>query len=184
MSGSLVADGQGATVRAGIAFVTIASLRVGIAEENVTWGDLYAVQPFSSTVLSMIIVGGQVRGVLKQEWEAPLSVSGLSYTFDERKSTGSRIFEIRVDGPRLPLEYSPLVNLHGINETAEPRGMRQNRHPRVCTLLMLQPIHGFPPGCAPGDASALNVLSTAYYYALPRPLGVGVTKKKLMGSTL
>ncbi|WP_292521308.1 5'-nucleotidase C-terminal domain-containing protein [Methanoculleus sp.] len=67
VSGSLVADGQRATVHAGIAFVTIASLRVEIAEESATWGDLYAVQPFSSTVLSMTIVGGQVRGVLEQE---------------------------------------------------------------------------------------------------------------------
>ncbi|KDE54783.1 bifunctional UDP-sugar hydrolase/5'-nucleotidase [Methanoculleus sp. MH98A] len=104
--GNLVADAQRAAMGADIAFVTTGSLRAEIAEGNVTWGDLYAVQPFSSTVLSMALTGEQVRGVLERQWEAPLpphnlAVSGLSYTFDERKPAGSRIVEVRVNGTAL-----------------------------------------------------------------------------------
>lgn len=53
--GNLVADSQRAAMGADIAFVTTGSLRAEIAKGgNVTrGGDLYAVQPFSSTVLSM-----------------------------------------------------------------------------------------------------------------------------------
>ena len=104
--GNLVADGQRAAMGADIAFVTTGSLRAEIAEGSVTWGDLYAVQPFSSTVLSMTLTGEQVRDVLERQWEVPvpphnLAVSGLSYTFDERKPAGDRIVEVRVNGTPL-----------------------------------------------------------------------------------
>ncbi|MDV2482212.1 bifunctional metallophosphatase/5'-nucleotidase [Methanoculleus sp. Wushi-C6] len=104
--GNLVADGQRAAMNTDIAFVTTGSLRAEIAEGTVTWGDLYAVQPFSSTVLSMTMTGDRVRDVLERQWETPLpphnlAVSGLSYTFDERKPIGSRIVEVLVNGTPL-----------------------------------------------------------------------------------
>ncbi len=104
--GNLVADGQRAAMNADIAFITTGSLRAEIPEGNVTWGDLYAVQPFSSTVLSMTMTGEQVRDALERQWETPLpphnlAVSGLSYTFDERKPAGDRIVDIRVNGTLL-----------------------------------------------------------------------------------
>lgn len=104
--GNLVADGQRAAMNADIAFITTGSLRAEIPEGNVTWGDLYAVQPFSSTVLSMTMTGEQVRDALERQWETPLpphnlAVSGLSYTFDERKPAGSRVVEVRVNGAPL-----------------------------------------------------------------------------------
>jgi len=104
--GNLVADSQRAAMGADIAFVTTGSLRAEIAKGNVTRGDLYAVQPFSSTVLSMTLTGEQVRNVLERQWEAPLpphnlAVSGLTYTFDERKPLGYRIVEVLVNGTAL-----------------------------------------------------------------------------------
>ncbi|MDN7013246.1 bifunctional metallophosphatase/5'-nucleotidase [Methanoculleus sp. FWC-SCC3] len=104
--GNLVADGQRAAMNADIAFITTGSLRAEIAKGNVTWGDLYAVQPFSSTVFSMALTGEQVRDALERQWEAPLpphnlAVSGLTYSFDERKPVGHRIVEVRVNGTAL-----------------------------------------------------------------------------------
>ncbi|MDD3112537.1 MAG: bifunctional metallophosphatase/5'-nucleotidase [Methanofollis liminatans] len=105
--GNLVADGQRAAMNADIAFITTGSLRAEIAGGNVTWGDLYAVQPFSATVLSMTLTGDQVRGVLERQWETPLpphnlAASGLIYTFDDERPAGSKITEIRVNG--VPLD--------------------------------------------------------------------------------
>ncbi len=105
--GDLVADGQRAAMNADIAFVTTGSLRADIAEGNVTWGDLYSVQPFSATVLSMTLTGDLVRDVLEQQWQTPLpphnlAVSGLSYTFDDERPGGSKITEIQVVG--VPLD--------------------------------------------------------------------------------
>jgi 5'-nucleotidase len=104
--GDLVADGQRAAMHADIAFITTGSLRADITQGNVTWGELYAVQPFSSTVLSMTLTGDQVRDVLEQQWQTPspphnLAVSGLSYTFDDGKPAGGKITEIWVNGTLL-----------------------------------------------------------------------------------
>ncbi|MCM2466621.1 bifunctional metallophosphatase/5'-nucleotidase [Methanoculleus oceani] len=105
--GNLVADGQRAAMNTDIAFITTGSLRADIAGGNVTWGDLYSVQPFSATVLSMTITGDGIRDVLEQQWETPLpphnlAVSGLVYTFDDERPAGSKITEIRVKG--VPLD--------------------------------------------------------------------------------
>ncbi len=105
--GNLVADGQRAAMNADIAFITTGSLRAEIAKGSVTWGDLYAVQPFSATVLSMTITGDEIRDVLEQQWQTPLpphnlAVSGLVYTFDDERPAGSKITDIRVNG--IPLD--------------------------------------------------------------------------------
>ncbi len=107
--GDLVADGQRAAMHADVAFVTTGSLRAEIAQGNVTWGDLYAVQPFSSTVLVMTLTGDQVRSVLEQQWQQPLpphnlAISGLSYTYDGSRSAGSRVTGIMVGGAPLDKE--------------------------------------------------------------------------------
>ncbi|NLM29367.1 MAG: bifunctional metallophosphatase/5'-nucleotidase [Methanomicrobiales archaeon] len=101
--GNLVVDGQRAAMQADVAFITTGSLRADIPAGDVTWGDLYAVQPFSSNVLSMTLTGEQIRDVLEQQWQAPLpphnlAVSGLSYTFDDTRPAGDRVTEIRVTG--------------------------------------------------------------------------------------
>ncbi|HNX18282.1 MAG TPA: bifunctional metallophosphatase/5'-nucleotidase [Methanoregula sp.] len=105
--GDLVADAQRAAMHADVAFITTGTLRADIAKGNITWGDLYAVQPFSGTVFAMNLTGEQVRNVLEQQWQSPLppynlAVSGLMYTFDAGKPAGHRITDIRVNG--VPLD--------------------------------------------------------------------------------
>ncbi len=109
--GDLVADSQRAAMAAEVAFVTTGSLRADIEEGNVTWGDLYAVQPFGDTILSMTLTGGRIREVLEQQWQTPvpphnLAVSGLTYTFDPEQPAESRIVEVQVGGA--PLEEGRL----------------------------------------------------------------------------
>ncbi|HDS63367.1 MAG TPA: bifunctional metallophosphatase/5'-nucleotidase [Methanofollis liminatans] len=104
--GNLVADGQRVAMGAEIAFVTTGSLRADIEEGNVTWGDLYAVQPFSSSVLSMTLTGAEVEDALERQWEEPipphnLAVSGLSYTYDATKPAGERVTAVLVNGTPL-----------------------------------------------------------------------------------
>jgi len=90
-----------------VAFVTTGSVRTDVRKGNVTWGDLYAVQPFSGTILATNLTGEQVRSVLEQQWQFPLpphnlAVSGLTYTFDAKRPAGSKIVDIRVNG--VPLD--------------------------------------------------------------------------------
>lgn len=105
--GDLVADSQRAAVQADAAFVTTGSLRADIAKGNVTWGDLYDVQPFSDLVYAVSMSGSQIRGALERQWTEPeppypLAVSGLTYTYDPDRPAGNKIVEIRVNG--IPLD--------------------------------------------------------------------------------
>ena len=101
--GDLVADGQRAAMKADVGFVTSGSLRADLSRGNITWGDLYAVQPFAGTVLSMTLTGEQIRQALEQQWQSPLPphnlmVSGFVYTYDAAKPTGSRVTVVKING--------------------------------------------------------------------------------------
>lgn len=105
----MVADGQRAAMKTDTAFVTTGGVRADIAAGNITWGDLYAVQPFASTVQSATFTGRQIRQALERQWQEPLpphnlAVSGLSYGFDATKPAGSRIAWVKVGGK--PLDES------------------------------------------------------------------------------
>jgi 5'-nucleotidase len=157
--GNLVADGQRAAMQADVAFITTGSLRADILQGNVTWGDLYAVQPFASTVLSMTLTGEQIRDVLEQQWQTPLpphnlAVSGLSYTFDDGKPAGEKITEIRVGGA--PLEP-------GANYTAAMVDFLATGGDGYTVFTK-----GVNPAYGPLDIDAL----VTYMGALPEPIGV------------
>ncbi|MFA5253389.1 MAG: 5'-nucleotidase C-terminal domain-containing protein, partial [Methanoregula sp.] len=101
--GDLLADSERSVMRADAAFITTGSLRADIAKGNVTWGDLYAVQPFSNRVYAVGMTGAQVRNVLEQQWTEPLppyplAVSGLTYSYDPDRPAGDRVTAIAIGG--------------------------------------------------------------------------------------
>ena len=94
--GDLVADSQRSVMETDVAFVTTGTLRYDLPEGNVTWGDLFTIQPFSGSIVSMTLTGQQIRDALERQWEEPvpphnLAVSGLTYTYDATKPAGSRV---------------------------------------------------------------------------------------------
>lgn len=107
--GDLLADAQRSVMRTDVAFITTGTLRADLEKGNVSWGDLFAIQPFSGTVVSMRLTGQQIRDVLERQWQEPLpphnlDVSGLAYSYDATKPAGSRISEVLVGG--VPLDRS------------------------------------------------------------------------------
>lgn len=101
--GDMVADSQRAAMKADIGFSSSGSVRADLKQGTITWGDLYAVQPFAGTVLSMTLSGDQVRRVLEQQWEVPLPphnlmVSGLVYAYDPSRPAGSRVTGVTING--------------------------------------------------------------------------------------
>ena len=90
-----------------VAFITTGTLRSDLKQGNATWGDLYTIQPFSGTVVSMKLTGQQIHDALERQWQEllpphPLGVSGLTDTYDTTRPTGSRVQEVRVGG--VPLD--------------------------------------------------------------------------------
>jgi len=114
--GDLVADGQLAATRAAdkggavIAFTNPGGLRTDLvkakADGSVGYGDVFAVQPFANTLVTLTLTGEQIRRLLEQQWlDQPkpriLQVSkGFEYAWDERKPAGERVdpASIRLDG--------------------------------------------------------------------------------------
>lgn len=110
--GSLIADAQlAATAGAGaqIAFMNPFGIRAPwrlAPGENgqLTFGDIYKVQPFNNTLLTQTLTGAQLRRLLEQNFDGigpnqVLSPSrGFAYSYDLSRPVGSRIVSITLDG--------------------------------------------------------------------------------------
>lgn len=107
--GDLVVDSQRNAMQADVGFLSSGSIRDDVSAGNITWGDLYSVQPFAGTVQSMTLTGDQVKQALEQQWQTPspphnLMVSGLVYTYDAAQPPGSKVTDVKVNG--LPLDQN------------------------------------------------------------------------------
>ncbi|MCZ8172249.1 MAG: bifunctional metallophosphatase/5'-nucleotidase [Brevundimonas sp.] len=110
--GHLIADAQlAATAGAGaqIAFMNPFGIRAPwrlAPNENgqVTFGDIYRVQPFGNVLITQTLTGAELRELLEQNFDGNgpnqvLSPSrGFTYSYDLSRPVGSRIVDVRLDG--------------------------------------------------------------------------------------
>ena len=129
--GQLIADAHLAATAAPadggavIAFTNAGGVRADLlrsASGEVSYGDAYAVQPFTNMLVTMTLNGEQIATLLEQQWRgadgrsiSPLQVSqGFSYAWDSRRPTGSRVVpeSIRLNGQPLDpkADYRITVN--------------------------------------------------------------------------
>lgn len=116
--GDIVADAQLAETSAQdkggavIAFTNPGGVRTHIikrADSDVTYGDVFASQPFRNQLVTLTLTGAQIKAMLEQQWIDParpriLQVSkGFSYMWDNAKPLGDRIIgeSIRLKGQPL-----------------------------------------------------------------------------------
>ena len=110
--GNLVADAQlAATRKAGaqIALMNVFGLRAPsqiapAADGGVTFGQLYAVQPFANDLVTQSLSGAELKAVLEQGLDANQPVQflspsqGFSYSVDMARPEGQRVVSMTVDG--------------------------------------------------------------------------------------
>ena len=91
-------DASYGTTRAQIAFTNPGGIRADLTSSlQVTFGQLYNVQPFGNTLVTMNLTGAQLLRLLEQQWESPQPAGGrilplsrgLTYTWDAAKPEGS-----------------------------------------------------------------------------------------------
>lgn len=97
--GNLIADAQRVSADAQFAFMNPGGIRDDLAAGEVTWGELFAIQPFANDVVSMDLTGAQIDTLLEQQWVGQpsariLKTSGLRYTWDANAPVGSRVGNI------------------------------------------------------------------------------------------
>ncbi len=113
--GRLIADAHLAATHeqgAVVAFTNPGGIRTELRPHSeqgtVTFGDLYAAQPFSNALVTVTLTGAQLKALLEQQWNARnaerpriLQPSrGFSYTWDPARPAGERVIadSIRLNG--------------------------------------------------------------------------------------
>jgi 5'-nucleotidase len=103
--GDLIADAQRQALKTDIAFMNPGGIRADINPGDITWGEIYTVQPFNNDMVKMTMTGQQIREVLNQQWGTKttmLQISGFSYTWDENLPAGQKVGNIQLpDGTQM-----------------------------------------------------------------------------------
>jgi len=106
--GNLIADAQRITTDADFAFMNPGGIRADLEAGEVTWGDLFTIQPFGNDLVSMDLTGAQIKLLLEQQWlnqtsARILKTSGLIYSWDGARPVGDRVTQI-LDANSVPLD--------------------------------------------------------------------------------
>jgi 5'-nucleotidase len=117
--GDIVADAQLAATSAEakggaiIAFTNPGGVRADVTRREdgaVTYGDLFASQPFRNQLVTITLTGKQIKEMLEQQWLDPkrpriLQVSkGFSYAWDGSKGDGERVLAERMSLNGQPID--------------------------------------------------------------------------------
>lgn len=99
--GNIIADAQRHAAQADVAIMNNGGIRSVVPAGPVTYGMLYAVQPFENQIVRLTISGRNLRLLLEQTL-GTIHVSGMHITYDPRGRRGSRIADARLaDGEPL-----------------------------------------------------------------------------------
>ena len=100
--GNLIADAQRDFAGSDFAFMNPGGIRADIPSGEVTYEDLFTVQPFNNQLVRVEMGGEQIQTLLEQQFELEvptiLQVSGLAYSYDEEAAQGERVGEVTVEG--------------------------------------------------------------------------------------
>jgi 5'-nucleotidase len=97
-----------------IAFTNQGGIRADLipaANGNVTFGQIFSVQPFGNDLVVLTLTGAQLKSLLEQEFNSGkntpdkptmlLPSMGFTYSYDARRSDGQRIVDMRLNGKRV-----------------------------------------------------------------------------------
>ncbi|NJK88044.1 MAG: hypothetical protein HC923_00720 [Myxococcales bacterium] len=134
--GSLVADAQAAATRADVALTNLGGIRadLGLGRSEVTFGDLFRVQPFDNQMVVVEMSGRDLIEVLESQWDAHGEwglfqvSSSLRYCWSDPDPQGSRVLvgSIRIRGQpiRLDATYTIAMNSYLASKPTFARARR------------------------------------------------------------
>ena len=108
--GNMIADGQLAATRAvgaQIAMMNNSGIRAALepdADGTVSYGDIYAVQPFGNTLMTKTFNGSKLLALLEQQFDGESFVQTFSFSdgfmlsYDIRRPVGSRVISATLGG--------------------------------------------------------------------------------------
>ncbi|HEY5758508.1 MAG TPA: bifunctional metallophosphatase/5'-nucleotidase [Steroidobacter sp.] len=113
--GNLIADAQRVTTDADFAFMNPGGIRADLNAGEVTWGELFTIQPFGNDLVSLDLTGAQIKTLLEQQWQGQafpkiLKTSGLTYTWDNARPVGDRVTQI-LNADSTPLDPAAIYRV-------------------------------------------------------------------------
>jgi 2',3'-cyclic-nucleotide 2'-phosphodiesterase/3'-nucleotidase/5'-nucleotidase len=115
--GNLIADAMRDATKADFAFMNSGGIRDNLNQGPITWGELFAIQPFGNDIVTLTVTGEQIRTLLNQQFNADrnkiMAISGLKYTWSVEKPLGEKVLDIFLpDGTKIDpkAEYTIAVN--------------------------------------------------------------------------
>jgi 5'-nucleotidase len=112
--GKLIADAQAWKMGTPLAFMNPGGIRADLLAGEVTWGELFAIQPFSNNLVSLDLKGSDIELALEQQWlggnagasAKVLQISGISYTWDSVAPAGSRVDPANIMVGAVPIDLA------------------------------------------------------------------------------
>src|SRR3954447_4716485 len=93
--GDLIADAQAHEAGSQIALMNPGGIRADLAAGQLTYGNLFSVQPFDNGLAKMTLTGAQLKAVIEQQFQDAedkiLQVAGIKETYDRSRAAGDRI---------------------------------------------------------------------------------------------
>lgn len=94
--GNLIADAQRKAMATDVAFMNPGGIRADLSAGDITWGELFTVQPFNNDLVKMDLTGAQIIELLEQQWLGQsrariLKTSGLDYSWDASAVDGRKV---------------------------------------------------------------------------------------------
>ncbi|WP_404347608.1 DUF6359 domain-containing protein [Sutcliffiella horikoshii] len=84
--GNLIADGMAAEMDADFALMNGGGIRDILNQGDITWGELFNIQPFNNVLMKLEITGADLYTIMNAQLQAPYgpdySISGFHYTWD------------------------------------------------------------------------------------------------------
>ncbi|MFD1040388.1 5'-nucleotidase C-terminal domain-containing protein [Virgibacillus byunsanensis] len=89
--GNLIADGMNDAMDSDFAMMNGGGIRDDLLAGEVTWGDLYNIQPFGNTLMTFEVTGSDLYPIINEQlspyYGPDYSISGFHYTWDTETST-------------------------------------------------------------------------------------------------
>ncbi|HVR64663.1 MAG TPA: bifunctional metallophosphatase/5'-nucleotidase, partial [Polyangia bacterium] len=123
--GDLIADAQREAQGTVASFMNPGGIRADLAAGDITWGELFTIQPFGNTMVNMNLTGAQIKDVLEQQFSGAfgqtvqriLKISGLTYRWNPAAPAGSKIISIQIGGAPIDPAASYLITTNNFLAT-------------------------------------------------------------------
>ncbi|MFC4321982.1 5'-nucleotidase C-terminal domain-containing protein [Litchfieldia salsa] len=103
--GNLIADGMIAAMDSDFALMNGGGIRADLDQGEITWSELFNIQPFGNTLVKVEVTGADLRDILNTQFSSygpDVSVGGFKYTWDIELGEHGQVVDLfHLDGSKI-----------------------------------------------------------------------------------